>query len=44
LITSEQRQQWIDEVSKPEQFLEPGDRLRVELVFGQEYAEIECIR
>jgi hypothetical protein len=44
LITADQKQQWIEEVTKPEQFLQAGDRLRVELVFGQQYAEIECIR
>jgi len=44
LITADQQNQWIEEVTKPEQFLQAGDRLRVELVFGQQYAEIECIR
>jgi hypothetical protein len=43
-ITAEQRKQWIDEVCNPDQFLQAGDRLRVELVFGQQYAEIECVR
>ena len=44
LITPAQKKQWIDEVSQPEQFLSKGDRLRIELVFGQQYAEIDCQR
>jgi len=41
-IAAEQQKQWIDEVSDPRVFFQPGDRLRIELVFGQEYAEIDC--
>ena len=44
LILPDQQKRWIDEVTKPEQFLQEGDRLRVELVFGQQYAEIDCQR
>ncbi len=43
-ISPGQQKQWIAEVSNPIQFLQQGDRLRVELVFGQQYAEIDCQR
>lgn len=41
-ISPEQQIQWITEVSNPELLLEKGARLRIELVFGQQYAEIDC--
>lgn len=41
-IDAKQQQQWITEVMDPHAFMQPGDRLRVELVFGPEYAEIDC--
>jgi|SRR5690554_1673843 len=40
-IKAEQAQQWIDEVSRPLQYIEAGDRLRIEIVHQQYYAEIE---
>lgn len=40
-IKPEQAQQWIDEVSRPLQFIEAGDRLRIEIVHQNFYAEHE---
>lgn len=41
VINAESAQQWIDEVSHPLQHIEAGDRLRIEIVHGEHYAEIE---
>jgi hypothetical protein len=43
LITPKQQQKWIEDVSHPEQFIQSGDRLRLEIVFQDDYAEIECV-
>lgn len=40
-IKAEQAQQWIEDVSQPLQFIEAGDRLRIEIVYQQFYAEHE---
>tara|TARA_R110002073_G_scaffold65591_4_gene163849 strand:- start:6743 stop:7279 length:537 start_codon:yes stop_codon:yes gene_type:complete len=40
-IKAEQAQQWIDDVSQPLQFIEAGDRLRIEIVYQNFYAEHE---
>lgn len=40
-IKAEQAQQWIDDVSQPLQFIEAGDRLRIEIVYQQFYTEHE---
>lgn len=40
-IKAEQAQQWIDDISQPLQFIEAGDRLRIEIVHQQFYAEHE---
>lgn len=40
-IKAEQAQQWIDDISQPLQFIEAGDRLRIEIVHQQFYAEYE---
>lgn len=40
-IKPEQAQQWIDEISHPLQFIEAGDRLRIEIVYQEHYAEYE---
>jgi hypothetical protein len=40
-IKTEQAQQWIDDVSQPLQFIEAGDRLRIEIVYQQFYVEHE---
>lgn len=40
-IKAEQAQQWIDDVSQPLQFVEAGDRLRIEIVYQQFYVEHE---
>lgn len=42
IISTEQRQLWIDDVSNPMQFWQPGDRLRIEIVHQDHYAEIDC--
>ena len=42
LISSQQHKQWTDDVSQPLQFFQPGDRLRLEVVHQDHYAEIEC--
>ena len=41
VIRAESAQQWIDEVSQPLQQIEAGDRLRIEIVHAEYYAEIE---
>jgi hypothetical protein len=40
-IKPEQAQQWVDDITRPLQFMEAGDRLRVEIVYQDYYAEIE---
>jgi len=40
-IKAEQAQQWIADVSQPLQFIEAGDRLRIEIVYQQFYVEHE---
>ena len=40
-IAPERAARWIKEVSQPKQFLEEGDRLRVEIVYQDFYSEIE---
>ena len=42
LISQQQQKQWIDDVSQPLQFFRAGDRLRLEVVHQDYYAEIEC--
>jgi hypothetical protein len=41
LIKPEQAQKWIDEVSRPEHIAEEADRLRIEIVYGDVYAEVD---
>lgn len=41
VISAESAQQWIDEISQPLEHVEAGDRLRIEIVHGEHYAEIE---
>jgi hypothetical protein len=40
LFAAEQVNRWISEVSQPEKLLEHADRLRVEVVFADQYVEI----
>lgn len=40
-IAPAQAERWIKEVSEPKQFMQPDDRLRIELVYRDYYAEIE---
>ena len=42
MISPQQQKQWIDDVSQPLQFFQAGDRLRLEVVHQEHYAEIEC--
>lgn len=41
LIKPEQAQKWIDEVSRPAHIAEEADRLRIEIVYGDVYAEVD---
>lgn len=41
LIKPEQAQKWIDEVSQPLHLMEQDVRLRIEIVFGEYYSEVE---
>lgn len=40
-IKPEQAQRWMDDINQPLQFIEAGDRLRIEIVYQQFYAEHE---
>jgi len=40
-ISASQASRWINEVSDPLQFAQPGDRLRIEVVYQQHYVELE---
>ncbi len=42
LVTVQQSKQWCDEVNNPMQFFQTGDRLRLEIVHQDYYAEIDC--
>lgn len=42
LIKAQQNKQWCDEVKNPMQFFQAGDRLRLEIVHQDHYAEIDC--
>jgi len=42
LISAQQNKQWCEEVKNPMQFFQTGDRLRLEIVHKDHYAEIEC--
>ncbi|MCX4189000.1 hypothetical protein [Methylophaga sp. OBS3] len=39
-VPEKQAAQWISEVTDPLKYAQPGDRLRVEIVYGQHYAEM----
>lgn len=41
LVKPDQAKQWIDDISQPLQYLETGVRLRIEIVFGEYYSEVE---
>jgi hypothetical protein len=41
LVKPEQAKQWIGEVAEPEKLRQPGQRLRIEIVFGDYYGEVE---
>lgn len=41
LVKPEQAQQWIEAVAKPELLRQNGQRLRIEIVFGDYYGEVE---
>ncbi len=41
-ISAQHQKQWIDDISEPLQHAKPSDRLRVELVFADQYSEIDC--
>ncbi|WP_297811711.1 hypothetical protein [uncultured Methylophaga sp.] len=41
LIKPEKAHKWIDEVSRPEQTAEGAERLRIEIVYGDVYAEVD---
>ena len=41
LIKPEQAQKWIDEVSRPAHIADGADRLRIEIVYGDVYAEVD---
>jgi hypothetical protein len=41
-MSQEQQQLWIDDISNPMQYWQSGDRLRIEIVHQDHYAEIDC--
>lgn len=41
LVKQEQAKQWIDALADPESLRQPGQRLRIEIVFGDYYGEVE---
>jgi len=43
LMTEQQVKQWCDDVAEPLRYWQAGDRLRLEIVHQDHYAEIECV-
>jgi len=43
LIGSQQCKQWLDDLALPLQYFQAGDRLRLEIVHQDHYAEIDCV-
>lgn len=41
LVKAEQARQWMDAVADPERLRQAGQRLRIEIVFGDYYGEVE---
>jgi hypothetical protein len=41
-IDPKHQKQWIEETINPRQFIQEGDRLRVEVLFNEQYVEIDC--
>ena len=42
VISSEQQKLWLSDIKNPTQYCQPGDRLRLEIVHQDHYAEIDC--
>lgn len=43
LITPDQSTLWLSQIAEPERLSQGKERLRVEVLFGEYYAEIECM-